>query len=125
MTKKFNYTYTALTEGEKREVERIRRQYQPNEEKKGMERLTYLDKKVNNGATIPALILGIVGSLLFGLGLAMILEWGIVGWGIAVCALSALPIAAAYPVYRHLLKKYRKKYGEEILALTDQLLQAE
>ena len=49
MTKKFNYTYTALTEGEKREVERIRRQYQPNEEKKEWNALRTLTKKLTTG----------------------------------------------------------------------------
>ena len=120
----FNFTYTAPSQEERREIESIRRQYtnQPIENENKFERLKKLDGLVRNTATVWALVLGIIGTLIFGLGFSMVLEWNIVLWGIVVCAVGAIPIAIAYPVYLLVFKKLKKKYGEEILKLSEELL---
>ncbi|MBQ8406728.1 MAG: hypothetical protein IJY38_02305 [Clostridia bacterium] len=120
--KKFEFNYSAPTEKERREIECIRRQY---EEKVGEDKLTKirkLDAKVRNTAFILALSLGVIGTLVFGLGLTMVLEWDILLWGSVVAFLGIPLIVAAYPVYNAVLKKMKKKYKDEIIALSDELL---
>lgn len=120
---RFHYTYSAPTEEERREIESIRREYQPREKKEtDLERLRALDRKVKNLPMAVGLSLGVVGVLVFGLGMAMVLEWGIIAWGVAVGVVGAGIAAAAYPVYRCLLRKNRQTYGQEILSLSESLL---
>lgn len=121
---KFEYTYSAPTERERREIESIRKQYVAEEKttEGAIERIKALNAKVNGGATTLALILGIVGILTFGLGLTMVLEWGIWLWGIILMAVGCIPMALAYPSHTWMIKKGRKKYGEEIVRLSDEIL---
>ena len=123
MSNQFNYRYTAPTEEERKEIDSIRRQYVPQEKTETkMEKLRRLNSLVKNTAMIWALTLGIVGILIFGIGLTMILEWEILLWGIVLMVVGALPMAIAYPVYGVVLKKYKNRYGDEILRLSEELL---
>lgn len=123
MNDKFNFKYTAPTEEERREIDSIRRQYAPQEKKESkMERLRRLDSLVKNTAVIWSLVLGVIGALIFGLGLTMILEWNMLLWGICLMAVGSVPMAIAYPVYKKVLNKGKKKYGNEILTLSEELL---
>lgn len=120
---KFEYTYSAPTEEEKRKVEDIRRQYveeTPCVDK--VARIKALNDKVKKPPMAIAITIGVVGCLLFGLGLTMVLEWGIWLWGIAVMAVGCLPMIAAYPIHQALLKAGKKKYGAEIVRLSDEVL---
>ncbi len=122
--KQFEYTYVSPTEKEKRKIERIRRQYQTEPVENGVvERIQRLDKRVKNTATAWGLTLGIVGCLIFGTGMTMVLEWAILIGGIAVSAIGCLPMCLAYPAYTFFLERGKKKYGEEILRLSDEILQ--
>ena len=123
MSNQFNFKYTAPTEEERKEIDSIRRQYAPqNQEETKLERLRRLDSLVKNTAVIWALCLGVVGLLIFGIGLTMILEWSIWFWGIVLMVVGSVPIAMAYPVNTAILKKYKARYGEEILRLSEELL---
>ena len=123
MNNKFNYKYIAPTEEERKEIDSIRRQYAPQEKTETkLERLRRLDGLVKNTANIWSLVLGVVGMLVFGLGLTMILEWSIWLWGILLMAAASIPMAIAYPVYKWVIKKYKNRYGEEILRLSEELL---
>lgn len=123
MSNQFNFKYTAPTEEERKEIDSIRRQYAPqNQEETKLERLRRLDSLVKNTAVIWALCLGVVGLLIFGIGLTMILEWSIWFWGIVLMVVGSVPIAMAYPVHTAILKKYKARYGEEILRLSEELL---
>ncbi len=120
---KFSYNYSAPTKEERREIEDIKRRYSaetPTESK--MERLRHLDKKVKRSPTAVSLSLGIVGTLVFGLGLTMVLEWNMLTTGIIVMLAGCLPIAAAYPLHNLILAKNKKKYGEEIVKISEELL---
>ncbi len=122
--KKFEYTYVAPTEAERREIERIRKQYGGKSEKEiKLDRIRRLDSFVQNFSMILSLVIGIMGALIFGLGMAMILVWDIMVFGIIVCLVGAVPISAAYPVYVITLKKNKEKYGKEILRLSEELLE--
>ena len=122
--KGFEYTYVAPTEAERREIERIRKQYGGKSEKEiKLDRIRRLDSFVQNFSMILSLVIGIMGALIFGLGMAMILVWDIMVFGIIVCLVGAVPISAAYPVYVITLKKNKEKYGKEILRLSEELLE--
>lgn len=126
MSDKFNFKYTAPTEEERKEIDSIRRQYAPKEqEETKLERVRRLDALVKSVPTICALVLGVLGTLIFGLGLTMILEWSIMLWGIVLMVLGSVPISVSYPVYKKVLKKYKNRYGEEILRLSEELLNEE
>lgn len=121
---KFNYTYAAPTEQERSEVESIRRQYTTAEQsnQNGIERLRKLDAKVKRAPLIASITLGVLGVLVFGLGLTMVLEWNLFVWGAVVAAVGIVPIAIAHPVHKVLLKRNKAKYGDEIVKLSDEIL---
>lgn len=122
MENEFNYTYSAPTEAERKEIASIKKHYETPTGESKLERLRRLDAKVKNGANIAALVVGTVGCLIFGAGMAMVLEFNELVWGIILSAAGIAPIAAAYPLYSFVLKKNKKKYGAEILKLSQELL---
>lgn len=127
MSEKFEYKYTAPTDQEKREIEAIKRQYVKVEEPTSkLERLRELDAKVKRMPTILALTLGIVGTLLFGTGMTFFLEW-ITLWyvGIPFSVIGLILISLAMPVYKKIKQKNIDKYRDEIIKLSDSLLNEE
>lgn len=125
--KKFEYTYSALTESERKRLESIRREYEPKRETEQSEfdRITQLDSKIKVPAHAWSITIGIVGALLFGLGLTMVLEWTMTVFGIIVMALGCVPLALAYPIYTALIARGKRKYGSEILQLLDSVSKSE
>lgn len=120
---KFIYNYAAPTEEERREIEDIRKQYNGEQEKKdNLTRLRELDKRVKKPPLIISIVVGVVGVLIFGTGLAMVLEWSLLGWGVAVMAIGAVPAAIAYPLRKMLTKRNKERYGDEIIKLSNELL---
>lgn len=120
---KFKYSYSAPTELERREIESIKKNYEGGDsESSKLSRLRRLDAFVNNSAMAAGISIGVIGLLIFGLGMSLVLEWQIYLWGILLAALGAVPIAAAYPLYKFVLNRNKKKYGSEILSLSKELL---
>ena len=120
---KFSYTYSAPTEEERREIEDIRRAYAPaTESEDKLTKIRTLNERATRPARIAALTLGIGGILLFGLGMSMTLAWELIAGGIVVAVIGMLATIVANPVRRVLLKRGKRKYGAEILRLTDELL---
>ena len=120
---KFKYSYSAPTELERREIESIKKNYEGGDsESSKLSRLRKLDAFVNNSAMAAGISIGVIGLLIFGLGMSLGLEWQIYLWGILLAALGAVPIAAAYPLYKFVLNRNKKKYGSEILSLSKELL---
>ena len=123
MSNQFNYTYIAPTEEERKEIDSIRKQYLPKEQSETkLERLRRLNSLVKNSAIIWALTIGVLGCLVFGLGLTMVLEWSVIHWGVLVAVIGCVPMAISYPIYKLVLKKNKARYGEEILRLSEELL---
>ena len=124
----FKYTYSAK---EQDEIKRIRQKYQ-SEEEDSMTRLRKLDASATSKATVIALVLGIVGALILGMGMSLIMTdlavlLGMTGMtniivGIITGVLGIILAALAYPVYRKVLKREREKIAPEILRLTDELM---
>ena len=72
MSNQFNFKYTAPSQEERKEIERIRRQYATQEQTESkIEKLRRLDSLVKNTAIIVSLVLGVIGTLILGLGLTM------------------------------------------------------
>ncbi len=120
---KFYYSYAAPTEAERKEIDGIRRQYEEKAEESKLDKLRRLDKRVKASAAGLALTVGIVGCLVFGLGITMVLEWELPVWGALVALVGGIPTGLAYFVYRMSLRRNKRKYGEEILRLSKELLQ--
>lgn len=119
---KFKYTYSAPTQEERREIESIRAAYERNPRAEKLARLRRLNARVKNAAMSIALSLGIIGVLVFGLGMAMTLSWGMIAAGVAVSAAGIVPMALTAPAYNFILRRGKKKYGEEIVRLSEELL---
>lgn len=116
----FQYHYSAR---EQEELKRIRSKYLPKEEDK-MERLRRLDSRVAMKATTNALIAGIIGTLIFGIGMCCCMVWA-ESWfvpGIVLGLIGFAVLGTAYPIYNRTLEKERKKIAPEILRLADELM---
>lgn len=118
--KQFSYAFSA---SQQEEITRIRKKYMAPEEDK-MEQLRKLDQSVSEPGMIVSLILGVVGSLVFGFGLCCTLVWADQWFaaGIIVGTAGMIMMIAAYPVYALITKKRREKIAPEIIKLTDELL---
>lgn len=116
----FQYTYSAK---EQEEVRSIRDKYLPKEENK-MELLRKLDAQANNKATMYAIMIGVVGILILGLGMSMCMVWAdhVFAAGILIGVIGMVVLALAYPVYNRILKKERERVAPEILRLTEELM---
>nr|MBP3598853.1 hypothetical protein [Eubacterium sp.] len=124
----FKYTYSAK---EQDEIKRIRQKYQRQEED-SMTRLRKLDASATSKATVIALVLGIGGALILGMGMSLIMTdlavlLGMTGMtnmivGIIAGVFGIILSALAYPAYSKVLKREREKIAPEILRLTDELM---
>lgn len=117
----FHYTYSSK---QQEEIKQIREKYISNEENK-MDQLRRLDESATKPGTIAALIVGIVSTLLLGVGMCCTMVWTETMFipGIIIGVIGIAGISAAYPLYSHITKKQRKKLAPEILRLTDELMQ--
>jgi len=126
--KTFRYTYSAQ---EQEEVRAIRNKY-TEPEQTGLERLRRLDAGVIRKARGGALIMGIVGALLLGLGMSLVMTdlGAVLGayqkyampCGIVIGLAGILLIVCAYPLYARILRRERARIAPEILRLTDTLI---
>lgn len=126
----FNYTYSA---DEQKEIKKIRDKYIPTEDTEDkMEQLRRLDASVTSSATAIALVFGIVGVLILGLGMSIVMTEfrDILGAysdyclpiGIAVGVFGMILSSVAYPIYNRTVKKKREKIAPEIIRLSDELM---
>lgn len=116
----FNYTYSAK---EQAELKKIREKYIPKEPDK-MEQLRKLDQSVTHKSTTAALIIGIVGTLVMGIGMCYTMVWAGIWFipGIIIGMIGIALLSAAYPLYNHVIKKEREKIAPEVIRLTDELM---
>lgn len=117
--KTFHYTYSAK---QQEEIKNIRKKYAPPEEDK-MEQLRRLDASVTRKGTVIALVVGVLGALIFGIGMCCTMVWdGLFVPGIIIGVIGILGMIAAYPIYLRITKKQREKLAPEIIRLTDELM---
>lgn len=116
----FTYNYSASRQDE---IKKIREKYIPREENK-MEQLRRLDESATRPGTIASLIVGVLGTLVLGIGMCCCMVWAenLFIPGIIIGIVGILAAASAYPLYVHITKKQREKLAPEILRLTDELM---
>ena len=124
----FNYTYSAK---EQEEIKAIRKKYAASEEAEDkMTQLRRLDASVYSKASAAALVVGIVGALIMGIGMSLVMTdiGAVLGTvlamviGISIGVVGIVLVCLAYPIYNRTLKKEREKIAPEILRLTDELM---
>ena len=116
----FQYTYSAK---EQDELKRIRRKYLPKEENK-MEQVRRLDAQATQKATMYSIFVGVIGTLILGIGMCCCLVWAetVFASGIVIGVAGIVIVALAYPLYNAVLKKERERVAPEILRLTEELM---
>lgn len=116
----FSYQYSAA---QSKEIESIRRKYLPKEENK-MQTLRALDRKAQTAGMTESLLVGIIGCLVFGIGMCFGLDvFGGADWlSLLFGGLGALIMAPAYPLYRRISAKKREKLAPEILRLSEEIM---
>lgn len=116
----FSYTYSAK---QQEEINDIRKKYLPKEEDK-MEQLRKLDQSATKPGMIAALMMGIVSTMVLGIGMCCTMVWADMMFipGIIIGIIGIAGGSAAYPLYIHITKKQREKLAPEILRLTDELI---
>lgn len=120
MPDSFKYTYSA---GQQEEIKAIRKKYLPPEEDK-LTQLRRLDRSVNRKGTTASIIVGMIGSLLLGVGMCCTMVWT-ESWfipGVVVGMIGIAVLAAAYPLYHYITEKERRRLAPEILRLADELI---
>lgn len=115
----FEYTYSAKNQ---KEIEAIRKKYLPKEENK-LEMLRRLDKSTETPGMIISIAVGVIGSLMLGIGMCCTMVWA-ESWfllGIIIGVIGIAVLALAYPLYKSITKKQREKVADKILALSEEL----
>ena len=118
----FSYNYSAARN---KEVESIRRKYMPHEERK-LERLKKLDLRVQMAGTVESLCFGVVGALIFGIGMCFFLDvFAGAAWLSALfMIIGSLIMIPAYPIYRKIAQKTKTELTPEILRLSEEIIKS-
>ena len=116
----FSYNYSAARN---KEVESIRNKYMPREESK-RERLKKLDLRVQMAGTIEGLCFGIIGALIFGIGMCFFLDvFAGAAWLSALfMIIGTVIMIPAYPIYRRIARKTKAELTPEILRLSEEIM---
>lgn len=92
-----------------------------------VDELKNLDKKAKTPANVVAYILGTIFALILGTGMCLAL--GVIGgtttWlivGIVVGIVGIILCASNYSIYKAILSSRKKKYSEEIIFLSNDIL---
>ncbi len=110
-------------------VQKIRDQYTDREITE-LDRLKALDARVKGPVRVFAYVFGSLGAVVMGAGMSLVMTdlGGFLGLenplvpGILVGLVGLVMAAVNYPVYRRLLAGRRKKYADQVLAMSDRLL---
>lgn len=113
-------------------AQKIRTQYteKPSTE---LDALRALDAKVKRPANVFAYVFGSVSAVIMGAGMSLVMtEIGAI-LGIANALIPGIVIGIAgmgmalinYPMYKSILASRKKKYGAEILALSEKIMNEE
>lgn len=110
-------------------VQKIRTQYTEKEHTQ-LDALKNLDKKVKKPANVFAYIFGTLGAITMGSGMSLVMteigsmigvENGMIP-GILIGVIGLIIVIINYPIYKGILSSRRKKYADEIIALSDEIM---
>lgn len=113
-------------------VQKIRTKYTEKEHTK-LDALKELDAKVLRPANVFAYILGSISAIIMGSGMSLVMtdigeQIGMKETmipGIIIGIIGMLMACINYPLYKRLLASRRKQYADQILKLSDQIMEAE
>ena len=112
-------------------VQKIRTQYTEKEHTQ-LDKLKELDKKVKRPANIFGYTFGSISAVIMGSGMSLVMtEIGsIIGMenamipGIVIGVIGLIMAIINYPIYKKILNSRRKKYADEIVKLSDDLMKS-
>ena len=110
-------------------VQKIRTQY-TEKEHSGLDELRKLDRKVKRPANVFAYIFGSVSAIIMGSGMSLVMTdiaetVGIQNpmlYGVVIGIVGMFMALVNYPMYKGILGNRKKKYGAEILKLSDKIM---
>ena len=110
-------------------AQRIRTQYMEKESTE-LDALRELDAKVKRPANIFAYVFGSISAVVMGAGMSLVMTdigatVGITSAlvpGIAIGVVGLGMALLTYPIYKGILNSRKKKYGAEILALSEKIM---
>lgn len=110
-------------------VQKIRTQYTEKEHSQ-LDALKELDKKVKKPANAFAYVFGAIGAIIMGGGMSLVMTdigatLGIENTmviGIAVGIVGMFMAIINYPIFKKFLASRRKKYADEIIKLSDNIM---
>lgn len=110
-------------------VEKIRTQYMEKEQTE-LDALRKLDAKVKKPANIFANIFGSLSAIIMGSGMSLVMTdiGAKIGMekvmvpGIVIGIVGLVMALINYPIYKKILGTRRKKYADEIIALSDKII---
>lgn len=116
----FEFTYSAPRQ---EEVKKIREKYLPREETK-LEQLRRLDESTTKKGMACALTLGVISSLLLGIGMCCTMLWQSILLipGIIVGCVGIAGMSVTYPLFSHITRRERERIAPEILRLSSELM---
>ena len=110
-------------------VQKIRTQYTEKENTQ-LDALKKLDVKVKKPANVFAYIFGSIAAIIMGSGMSLVMTdisetVGIENpmlYGVVIGVIGMLMAIINYPIYKKILGYRRKKYADEIIALSDKIM---
>lgn len=111
-------------------VQKIRTQYTEKEHTQ-LDELRALDNKVKKPANVFACVFGSVSAIVMGAGMSLVMTDIGAAIGLAEAMVPGIIVGVAgllmaivnYPIYKKMLASRRKKYAQEIIRLSDSLMQ--
>ena len=113
-------------------VQKIRTQYTEKENAQ-LDELKQLDAKVKRPANVFAYVFGSIGAIIMGAGMSLVMTdiGSVIGMenalvpGIMIGIVGMFMAIINYPVYKGILGARRRKYADEIIALSDKITKTE
>ena len=110
-------------------VQKIRTQYTEKENTQ-LDELKALDAKVKRPANVFAYVFGGLSAIIMGAGMSLVMTdiGSVIGMenvmvpGIVVGVVGMIMAIINYPIYKNMLASRREKYAEEVIALSDKLI---
>lgn len=110
-------------------VQKIRTQYTEKEHTQ-LDALKALDKKVKKPANVFATIFGSISAVIMGSGMSLVMTdiGTVVGIaepmmpGIIIGVVGLIMAILTYPIYKKILNSRKKKYANEIIKLSDNIM---
>ena len=110
-------------------VQKIRTQYTEKESTE-LDALRALDRRVKRPANVFSYVFGSISAIIMGAGMSLVMTdiGTTVGIdnpmmpGIVIGMIGLVLAIANYPIYKNILTSRRRKYADEIIALSDKIM---